>query len=188
MFNVTRRVSFAVAIALTVGWGVFFLLFLASSNTLLQAQQLQGEQVAILPPGVKISVQVDKRVYRGGDDVLLAVRNDSRWPIWIKTTVDCASDWWAVEQLQSDGETWSPVTITTQTCPAAQTERFPNHTLKTDHWTAFVPGPQIGKVMVEAPAGTYRIAMLFQKGKTITAGPWPPDGAAVAVSPQFSIQ
>ncbi|MEK7637366.1 MAG: hypothetical protein AAB402_03215 [Patescibacteria group bacterium] len=188
MFNVSRRVNFSIVIALTVGWGIFFLLFLASSNTLLEAQQAQDNRVLAPPPGVRVNVQVDKRVYRGGETLLLAVRNDSRPPIWIQLPGDgCAARWWTVERLASDGESWSPVAITKQSCPAVGLVRFPNHSLKTDQWTALVPGPQIGDILIGAPAGTYRIAVPYLKGKNVTAGSWPATGIERATSPQFSI-
>ncbi len=187
MFNVSRRVNFSVAIALTVGWGIFFLLFLASSNTLLEAQQAQDNRV--LARGVRISVQVDKRVYRGGDAVLIAVRNDSRLPIWITTAGEaCPSAWWMIERLAADGETWSAVGLSKQECPTTGITRFTNHTLKTDTWMALVPGPQIGDIFVNASAGTYRVSVPYLKGKTVTAESWRTQTPVQATSPQFSIQ
>ena len=189
MFNVSRRVSFSVAIALTVGWGIFFLLFLVSSNTLLETQLAQGDRVLARPPGVRISVQVDKRVYRGGDAVLIAVRNDSRLPIWITTADEaCPSAWWMIEQLAADGETWSAVGLSKQECPTTGITRFTNHTLKTDTWMALVPGPQIGDIFVNAPSGTYRVSVPYLKGKTVTAESWRTQTLVQATSPQFSIQ
>lgn len=188
MFNVTRRVSFAVAIALTVGWGIFFLLFLASSNTLLAAQQSAAESTIPLPPGVRLNVQVDKRIYRGGDVVLVAVRNDSRIPIWIEKSDDCPSAWWKIEQLGSDGETWTMVQLAKQACVTSGIEQFPTHTLKTDAWMALVPGPQIGNVMVNPPTGTYRVTVQYIKGKTAVAKDWTPQAVVAATSIPFTIQ
>lgn len=188
MFNVTRRFSFAITIAMMVGWGIFFLLFLASSTTQFEVQQARAENTVILPPGVKINTQVDKKVYRGGDTVLIAIRNDSRYPIWIQSSsVECPTNWWAIEKLMSDGETWSPVTLTKKTCEQGGVVSFPNHTLKSNEWVALVPGPQIGEVMVNPPAGTYRISMPYLKGKNITATTWPTDGVEKATSAAFSI-
>lgn len=188
MFNVTRRVSFAVAISLTVGWGIFFLLFLASSNTLLEAQQLQGEQMTPLPSGVKLSIQVDKRVYRGGDSVLIAVRNDSRMPIWIQSPgADCPSAWWTLEVLNADGETWTSVQTQKSGCSGASVVRFPDHSLKSDEWHALVPGPQLGEVFVDAPAGTYHIVMPYAKGKSVDTTTWPPSDTGRSTSAPFTI-
>ena len=188
MFNVTRRVNFAIAIALTVGWGIFFLLFLVSSTTLFEAQQASADRIAILPAGVKINVQVDKKVYRGGDTILIAVRNDSRYPIWIQSpSPDCPTNWWMIERLTDDGETWSPVALTKKTCGPSGVERFANHTLKSDEWTSLVPGPQIGEVMVNPLAGTYRVSVPYLKGKTVTAVTWPSQGTEKATSASFAM-
>lgn len=191
MFNVTRRVSFAVAIALTTGWGIFFLLFLASSNTLLEAQLAEGERVAILPPGLRLNVQIDKRVYRGGDAVLIAVRNDSRLPVWMTKSDTCPSAWWQIERLGEDGETWVPVTLSKLECPITAVEKFANHSLKTDAWMALVPGPQIGDVLVSAPTGTYRVSMPYikgMKGKEVTVADWTAQKSEQVTSSQFTVQ
>lgn len=188
MFNVTRRVSFAVAIALTVGWGIFFLLFLASSTTILEAQQSQTESAVILPVGVRINVQVDKKVYRGGDTVLIAIRNDSRTPIWIQTpSAECPAGWWSIERLMDDGESWTVVTRSKQVCGPGGVERFTGHTLRSDAWLALVPNNQIGDLLGNPPTGTYRIMMPFLKGKTITATTWPSQDVEQATSAPFSI-
>lgn len=191
MFNVTRRVSFAVAIALTVGWGIFFLLFLASSSTLFEAQQYDGEHVVTLPPGVRLSVQVDKRVYRGGDAVLIAVRNDSRLPIWIPQAETCPSFWWGIEQLGSDGETWAKIGLSKQECDVTGIELFANHSLKTDAWMALVPGTQIGDVLVPPPTGTYRVSVNYvkkAKGAELTLEDWAANKQEIAASTPFTIQ
>lgn len=188
MFNVTRKVSFSVAIALTVGWGIFFLLFLTSSNTLLEAQQIDGERAVPLPPGVRLNVQVDKRIYRGGDTILIAVRNDSRIPVWIKTAEDCPSAWWAIERLDDDGETWRAVSLTKKPCAMNGIIKFTNHTLNTDVWMAFVPGPQVGEVLINPPTGTYRVVMPYIKGKVVTIDNWTPQTLSKAFSTAFTIQ
>lgn len=189
MFNVTRKVSFSVAIALTVGWGIFFLLFLASSRIAFESQN-PVDQVLVLPPGVKLSVQIDKRVYKSGDEVLIAVRNDSRYPIWIQQTTDgCRPTWWMIEQLQNDGDTWTPLKLAKQACTNLSLTTFDKHSLKTDIWASLVPGPQIGNVLVNAPSGTYRVVVPYVKGsKTTDLTAWPTTGIDKATSPQFSLQ
>lgn len=170
MFNVTRRVSFSVAIGLTVGWGIFFLLFLASSQTIMDAQQQTLDQTGVLPPGVKMSVQVDKRVYRAGDNVLIAVRNDSRLPVWLPDfTEDCAEAWWFVEHLESDGESWQPVRTATVDCTTTSIARFPNHTLKAAEWKTVEAKSSAVTQPKPISTGTYRISVRYLKGKTVTA-------------------
>lgn len=176
------------AMAAVVGFGIFFLLFLNSTRILFESQ-LASEAVVTLPPGVRFSVQTDKRVYRSGDAVLIAVRNDSRLPIWIQNIGDpCAAHWWQVEQLGNEDNDWNVVARTKQPCPPATAIRFTNHTVKSDTWIALVPGSQPGDVMVGAPAGTYRISMPYVKGKTQTIETWPVTGVSLATSPQFTIQ
>ena len=188
MFNVTRRVSFAVVIALTVGWGIFFLLFLASSTRLIEAQQARTEQITIVPPSVKINIQVDKKIYRGGETILIAVRNDSRLPIWIQSPgEDCPARWWSLEQLQGDGETWSSVALTRRGCGPVGVVSFPSHTLKSYAWTALVPNVAIGEVFGNPLPGTYRIAVPYVKGRNLPDTVWPNQGVQIVTSPSFSI-
>jgi len=188
MFNVTRKVSFSVAIALTVGWGIFFLLFLTSSNTLFEAQQIDGERTIALPASIRINVQVDKKIYRGGDTVLIAVRNDSRIPVWIKIAESCPSAWWAIERLDDDGETWRGVSLSKKECALSSIVKFTNHSLNTDAWMALVPGPQVGEVLINPPTGTYRVVMPYIKGKAVTVDNWIPQGLFKAASTPFTIQ
>lgn len=190
MHLTSRRVSFSIGLALIIGWGIFFLLFLTSSRTLFEAQIASGETTAPLPPrGVNINIQVDKRVYRGGDTVLISVRNDSRLPIWIQQpATECPSGWWSVERLLDDGQTWQAVHWSKTTCGQARVVRFPNHSLKTDEWNALVLGDQIGEVLVNPPVGTYRVTMPYLRGKTVTATTWPTTDTEFASSPAFTIQ
>lgn len=184
MFNVTRRVSFAVVIALTVGWGAFFLLFLASSNTLLEAQQRAINEVTVLPPGVKLKIQVDKDVYRGGDTILAAVRNDSRLPVYVQAPDgDCAPDWWFVERLESDGETWATFDPPPTVCSSIGLDRFTNHTLRPVEWTAVLrtTGPKGEPIKV--PTGTYRITIPYLKGKDVQDAVWPAKTSQVSSMP-----
>jgi hypothetical protein len=192
MFIVTRRVSFTVALALTIGWGIFFLFFLASSSALFDAQQSASEHVVVLPPGVRLSVQLDKRVYRGGETVLIAVRNDSRLPIWLPYAGDtCPSAWWSLERLGEDGETWTHVATTKQACTPTDVVQFTNHSLKTDAWMALVPGPQIGEVLVNPETGTYRLSVPYIKGKkntTMKLEHWMAEPHDSTTSGTFTIQ
>lgn len=189
MHFTTRRVSFSIGLALIIGWGIFFLLFLASSRTLFESQISAGESMVTIPPGVNLSVQTDKKIYIGGDTVLIAMRNDSRTPIWIQEPdAACPNAWWSVERLQDDGQTWQAVQWSKTTCPTGTIVRFPGHTLKTAQWQALVLGTQIGEVLVNPPAGTYRVSMPYLKGKTITATTWDASKAEIAVSPSFTIQ
>src|SRR5690349_1128880 len=153
MFTVGRRVSFSVVIALLIGWGVFSLLFLQASNTLFQAQAYELDRPAPLPAGIKLNLQVDKKIYRAGDTVLIALRNDSRLPVWLAEHADgCQGSWWRVESLGSDGEKWRPVVLTKDVC-ATNTfgvAKFSRHTLQTDEWRSVVPSAQLGNIVQPA--------------------------------------
>lgn len=189
MFNVTRRVSFSVAISITVGWGIFFLLFLASSKTVMDAQQQTIDQTGVLPPGVKLSVQVDKKIYRSGDTILIAVRNDSRLPVWLpEFTEECTDAWWTVEHLESDGESWQPVRTVTTDCTTTAIARFPNHSLKAAEWKAVEPVSSALSQPKPISTGTYRISVRYMKGKGITADtPWTSAESTMVSAPAFTI-
>lgn len=168
MFNVTRRVSFSIAIAMTVGWGIFFLLFLTASNTTLEAQQRELLQTGTLTKGVKLNIQADKSVYRAGETVLVAIRNDSRIPVWIRQfDEECQAGWWSVERLDSDGETWQAVEDTPPSCTAAGIVRFTNHTLKSAEWKTVIRDISAKNQERNVRTGTYRIAMPYLKGKAV---------------------
>ena len=187
MFTVSRRISFSVVIAVIVGWGIFFILFIQSAGTLLSSSTT--DQGLTIMPSVRLRVQIDKRVYVPGDAVLVAVRNDSRVPIYVQqAAAGCPTNWWSIEQLQADGEHWESVLTTKQTCstPSSMIE-FPKHTLRSDQWQTLVPG-SIGDVLVDAPSGTYRVVVPYVKGKSSVMPTWPESGFATAVSPTFSIQ
>ncbi len=189
MFNVTRRVSFAIALALIVGWGIFFLLFLTSENTLFAAQIELDAPVTVTSRKVLLNVQVDKKIYRGGDVVLLAVRNDSRTQIWFPKADACPAAWWNVERLGDDGIVWKAFASSKPTCTISGIEEFATHSLKTDAWQALVPGNQIGGgVLDNPPTGTYRIVTPFLKGKNSTSQDWTEEKLIQAASSPFTIQ
>ncbi len=187
MFSVSRRVSFSIVVALLLGWGIFIILFLQSSSVLLSSSTT--DQGLTILPSVRLSVQIDKHVYASGDAVLIAVRNDSRVPIYVQQAADgCSTNWWSIEQLQADGEHWESILTTKQTCPTPSSMiEFPKHSLRSDQWQAIVPG-SIGDVLVGAPSGTYRVVVPYLTGKSSVAPTWPESGFATAVSPTFSIQ
>lgn len=171
MFSVTRKVSFSVVIALLLGWGVMSTLIFRSSGYLFEAQATDDTPLAV--PGVQLNFQVDKKVYRQSDPILIALRNDSRTPITVATKADgCHDGWWYVQSLE--GETWEPVVLTKATCTTKTygLESFTRHTLKTGEWNGLVPGPQIGEIFMPAKTGTYRIAVPYQRGKKPVEAAW----------------
>lgn len=191
MFGVGKKVSFSVVIALVIGWGVLGVLFIQTTSTLLQAQTYELDQPPPLPSGVRLNVQVDKKIYRSGESVLLAIRNDSRLTIWLASHADgCTGSWWQVEILGPDGETWSPLTMTKDSCPKVLFgfQSFGRHTLKTDVWLAAVPSNQIGNVMTPAPTGTYRIVAPYLRGKVTTEELWTSQPIRTVVSPSFTLE
>ncbi len=190
MFLVTRKVSFSVVVALTLSWGLFFLLFLKSSLTLLQAETLPSGTAAVLTSGVRLNLQVDKRVYRGGETVMVSLRNDSRAAIWLPARSDACQPWWKVEQLATDGETWQSVTTSKTSCQPVDRplERFTTHTVKTGEWPALVPSASPGNVMINPPTGTYRMAVVFLKGRQARPSDWAGESPGKIVSVPFTIQ
>ena len=188
---VGKRVSFSVVIALLLGWGALSLFVLKTSDTLFTADTYSTDHPVALLPGVKLTLQVDKRVYRSGDDVLIALRNDSRPQIWLSQHADgCASSWWRVERLADDGETWSAVPLSKDVCVAATygLEKFTSHTLKTADWIANVPSTLIGNITTPAPAGTYRISVPYLKAVEAKEEDWHQGAPPKIVSPSFSLQ
>lgn len=190
MFLVTQKVSFSVVVALALSWGVFFLLFLKSSSTLLQAETTQNGTAVAITPGVRLTLQVDKRVYRGGETVLVSLRNDSRAAIWLPGWSDACQPWWGVEQLAADGETWQSVAISQASCQPSQLplKRFTAHTVKTGEWPALVPSASPGNVMINPPTGTYRLVIAFLKGQQARPSDWVGQGSGKAASLPFTIQ
>jgi hypothetical protein len=189
MFNATKRVSFTVVIALLLGWGVMSLLILRSADYSLQADTLDAGSTAIRSPNVKLTMQVDKRVYRAGETVLISLRNDSRTPIWLPTTASgCVTSWWTVERLE-DGDFWRPVGLTKAACSIPiGINQFAKHDLRTAEWNSLVPGPQLGEVYINAPTGTYHIATPYLKGKQVAEINWQQAELPKITSPSFTIQ
>lgn len=193
MFGVGKKVSFSVVIAILLGWGVFGILFMQASNTLWQAQAYEIDRPAPLPTGVKLSLQVDKKIYRAGDTVLLALRNDSRATIWLAEHADgCSGAWWRVEVLAADGETWTPVPQSKDICQTKQfgLAPFVRHTLQNAEWKSVVPNSQLGNIVDPALVGTYRIIAPYLKGVAgvATESDWGTVVAHTIVSPSFTIQ
>lgn len=189
MFNVTRRVSFSVVIALLLGWGALAVMFFQSSSFLIAAETEDGYPMNI-PRGVKLMLQVDKKVYRGGEAVLISLRNDSRLPIWLATSANgCPATWWSLEKLGSDEDDWQTVSRTKLGCHGTSTgfERFDKGTLRTDEWNGLLQTNAIGEVYLPAMTGTYRINVPFLAGKEAVEADW---AAAAEARPSaaFTIQ
>lgn len=190
MFSVGKRVSFSVVVALMLGWGIFGLLILKASNELLQAQSYEFDHPIPIPPGIRLNVQVDKKVYRSGETALIALRNDSRLAVSLAEHADgCQGSWWKVESLGPDGVTWSSVRLAKDTCPTVKygLQKFVRHTVKTAEWTAVVPTGQLGNIVQPAPTGTYRIAVPYLKGQAAQEAMLSTATTKV-VSPSFTLQ
>lgn len=189
MFGVTKKVSFSVVITLALGWGGFFLLFMTSSRTLLKAEALQVEAQPTLPAGVRLHFVTDKNIYRAGEVVLLSLRNDSRTPIWTAAATGSCQQWWTVERLSDNGETWQPVATSAATCPPNQQplERFPNHTVRTGEWTALVLRDQTTDIFVPPVSGSYRLVVSYLRGKQVAVSDWTTSARTVA-TPAVTIQ
>ncbi len=191
MMGVTKRVSIPISLGLIVGWGVLAILVLQSRITTAGADSLD-HPASVMTSSVRLKFQIDKEVYRAGDTVLLALRNDSRKPIWLTEHADgCSDSWWQVQQLQSDGETWMAVPLSKETCSTTHfgQETFTRHTIKTAQWNTQVPGPQLGNVVMNAPSGTYRFAAKYlAMTKAPSEGDWQVENAPTVVSSVFTIQ
>lgn len=191
MFWVGRKVSFSVVISAIVGWGVFSILILQASNTLLQAQAYDIDRFVPLPAGVKLHLQVDKNNYRAGDTVLIALRNDSRLTMWLAEHADgCLGSWWKIETLGADGETWSPLALTKNACPSIHygLTQFARHSLQTAEWQSVVPKDQLDTIVIPAPVGTYRVVAPYLKGGTVKESDWTVVPARTVTSPSFTLQ
>ncbi len=188
MFNVSKKISFSVVVAILIGWGICFLLFMASAKTALQSE-FANEQPVVVTRALRLTVQVDKRVYATEDRVLIAVRNDSRMPIWIQQVgADCPLLWWNVERLGADGQTWLPVTLQKVVCEGTHTIQFPNHSLKSGEWNLQEAGAQIGNVTVNVLTGTYRISIPYLRGEAKDATTWPGAATRTVTSSPFTVQ
>lgn len=187
---VGKKISFAVVIALLLGWGAVSLLLIQSSKELLQAQLLESGTLTRLPQGIRLRLEVDKNVYGPGDAVLISVRNDSKKPVWLAEHADgCVESWWRVERL-FDGDDWQPVQIFRSTC--TETVRgileFPEHTIKTASWDGLVQTPELGQVFDHVPTGTYRISVPFLSGEDVSEADWSKTTTQAAVSAAFTVQ
>lgn len=191
MFTVGRKVSFSVVIALLVGWGIFALLFMQASATLLQAQAYETDRPIPLPAGVKLNLQVDKKVYKASETILIALRNDSRLTIWLAEHADgCFGSWWQVEVLGPDGETWSPMALSPDPCSTSTqgVSRFTRHSIQTAEWVTIVPSNERRSIVVPVSVGTYRIVAPYLKGGQVQESSWDIVPRRTVVSPSFTIQ
>lgn len=166
MFNVTRRVSFSVVIALLLGWGAMSFMIFQSAEYSIASERNNGYFGAPLK-GVKMLFQVDKKVYRGGEPVLISLRNDSRKPIYLSTSaLGCGQTWWALQQLGTDETDWRTVTRSKDSCTGitAGLEDFAKGTLKTDVWNGLIQTNAIGEVYLPAETGIYRFLVPYLVG------------------------
>ncbi len=189
MFSVSRKVSFSVVVALLLGWAVMSVLLFQSSQILIAAQYEDGLRI-VLPSGVKLTLVVDKKVYRPEEPILISLRNDSRKQIWLATTAGGGpNSWWFVQRLGSDANDWRTVSRTSAGCVAASSglEKYASHTLKTDQWDGLVQTGDIGEIFTNAPTGTYRIAVPYLVGKEVAATGWNLDPQLVP-SGNFTVQ
>lgn len=166
MFNVTRRVSFSVVIALLLGWGAMsFMIFRSAEYTI--ASEKDDGYIGVPSKGVKMLFQVDKKVYRGGEPVLISLRNDSRKPIFLATSaLGCGQSWWALQRLGTDETDWQTVTRSKESCSGSTTglESFAKGTLKTDEWNGLIQTDAIGEVFLPAETGIYRFLVPYLVG------------------------
>lgn len=189
MFNVTRRVSFSVVIALLLGWVAMSIMIFQSAHYSIAAETEDGYRI-VIPRGVKLVLQVDKKVYRSEEPVLISLRNDSRLHIWLATEAySCPATWWALQRLGTDGVEWQTVSRVKAGCgPTSRgVDRFVSHTLKTDEWNGLIQTPAVGEVWDAAPTGTYRIAVPYLVGKEVTEADWANDQQYIPTA-SFTIQ
>ncbi len=189
MFTVTRRVSFSVAIALLLGWGAMSIMIFQSSNYLLAAETTD-EHRAQPAAGVRLTFQIDKRIYRGGEPVLISLRNDSRKAITLATNAGgCGSGWWWLQRQGADELEWRDVSRGKTPCTSVSSglESFSKGALKTDEWNGLLMTEAIGEVFAEAPTGTYRLAAPFLVGGEVTETDWKTQ-SRWRYSPGFTIQ
>lgn len=191
MRGVNKRVSASVALALIIGFGALAALIIQAGVTTFAAETTE-QPTNPVGPGIRLKFQVDKSIYRAGETVLLALRNDSRKSIWLAEQADgCAADWWQLERLQADGETWAKVILNKQTCVTLSygSVSFVRHTLKTGQWDLHVPGPQLGDVVIDASVGTYRFSApyLSQSSAPSDQG-WQGTTVKAITSPIFTVQ
>jgi len=158
MTGISNRFSTIFGLAVVLGFGMLALFFF-QARAESSVSEIAGQPTVAVSPGIRLKFQTDKNIYQSGDDILLALRNDSRKTIWLSHHADgCAEDWWQLERLSSDGETWQTVPRTKQTCQVKQytSQPFPRHSLTTATWNLDVPSPKLGNLVTTAPAGTYR--------------------------------
>lgn len=189
MFTVGKKVSFSVVIALLIGWGVMSMLIFQSSQVLLATEAEDGSR-NVLPSGVKLSLVVDKKVYRSEEPILVSLRNDSRKQIWLAmTALGCPNSWWAVQRLAADAATWQTVARTQAGCSGTSSglEKYASHTLKTDEWNGLLQTGDIGQIFAAAPTGTYRLAVPYLVGKQVAEEGWKLS-AQLLPSASFTIQ
>jgi len=191
MIHLSRRFIFSLAIGLVIGWGILFLFLIAASSTMMGVDTEALDRMPVILPSVRLALQVDKKVYLGGDTVLISARNDSRSNIWImKPPSGCEDKWWKIQQLGNDGETWKDVALTKHPCKTADvtSQQFTNHTVQGATWIAQIPGPQLGDVFINPPTGTYRVVMPYVKSKEPVVTNWSAEGTAKMTSFTFTIQ
>ena len=185
----TQRISFSLVVALLLGWVAMGLLIVRSSNTLLDAQTLDADRPITQPHGVKVKIDVDKKVYGANDIVLLSLRNDSSKDIWLSERADgCSGTWWAIDVLRN-GDQWVAVPLSKTKCTATDygVKQFSRHSIQTDEWNILVPSDQLGDVFSHAPTGTYRLRVPYLIGQQATEADWATMTKYV-VSPSFTVQ
>lgn len=174
MFTVSRRVSFSVVIALLLGWAAMSLMIFRSSEYLLAAETDSNYRI-IVPRGIKLNLQVDKKVYRAQEPVLISLRNDSRREIGLAVNAaGCPATWWVVQRLGPDGVEWQIVSLRKDGCVTKNfgLEKFPTHTLKTAEWNGLVQTTAIGEVYAGVSTGTYRILVPYLAGEQVVEADW----------------
>jgi hypothetical protein len=187
MIFTSKRVSFSIVIALLVGWGIFSLFFMQAAQEVISAESNPLTGGIVRQSGVRLYLEIDKRVYESQGAVLISLRNDSRKKVWLSTSADgCRQAWWAVQVLRQEEE-WSAVSLEKTGCGTepSGSSAFPKHTLRTDTWNGLVPANALGRVFLPAPTGTYRIYVPFQVGDQ-AAEDWTND--RFVVSDAFTIQ
>lgn len=187
MPSASKRIHFGLVVALLLGWGAMGIMLVQAGQSLIQSD-LDQPAAFVQPRGVKLGLDVDKRIYRAGDPILISVRNDSRKDVFLAEQADgCAAGWWVVEALEN-GETWRLVQRTKASCADIRfgLVAFPRHSIESSEWNGMVPGSAIGDVAVAAPTGTYRIRVPYVYGE-VTEADWALLGRAV-VSSEFTIQ
>ncbi len=176
---VGRKVSFAVVVALILGWGILLWNIFQASGVLLEAEGYSAQNSSVIRRGIKMSFQVDRRVYAKDDTVLFALRNDSKKEVFVpKPLPQCGRTWWFLERLGDDGQTWSRVNTP---APGCEVDGDGLESVLGKHILS-------GNWIASAPTATYRMVVRYQFGRAASQERWTEDTIPFVATPSFTVQ